>query len=438
MTPRTIRSVVLLLALAAFVACACMLPLIWDGGYQLSVSLIQQKAYYYLTRFHSGLLWQPMVALSKVTDNRMALVFAYGLPFLLAPALSVAVSWWFVKKDAPRLAVWAVCGAAVSLPGQAFVINDSVLQHALAWPVFLGALVRLSVAQRCVWLLLAGFQFSHQIGVIVLFCVAFAAWRNGTRGTFVASVVLLLLAVAKVVWISVPAWAGVYFDSYAAQEASLSSALFAFATGVFGLPLIGLVLLWLAAAKFSQTDADETRYWKWALGGLAAWIVWSLIPPFWASAINYRRWIIPLAVPFFWLALADARRTNTVTSRWRDRLGLAIAVTFFIVITAQSVAWRAQLGGLLSELRLSTKAVVSAKELPSLKGSQLDHWGITTTVMFMQGKAPAQYLAYDDESLAAISREPHQIPLWKPHLVSPEPGAEGWFDHRPLVKRMGE
>src|SRR6476660_7978045 len=76
---------VALLAFTGIFACVCDAPMIWDGAYQFAFSLIKQRPYFYLTRFHSYVLWLPMVWLSRFTDNLTVLKFAYGLPFTLAP-----------------------------------------------------------------------------------------------------------------------------------------------------------------------------------------------------------------------------------------------------------------------------------------------------------------------------------------------------------------
>src|SRR5205823_544825 len=124
---------------------------------------------HYFSRFHSWLLWQPFVALSRHSENLTALIFVFGLPFIGAPAASLALSWWIVRRQAPQLAVWVVFGvAAVSLPGQMFVTNDSIWQQTMFWPVFVGLLVPLTPLQRMVLAGLAVFQLSHQVGILLL------------------------------------------------------------------------------------------------------------------------------------------------------------------------------------------------------------------------------------------------------------------------------
>src|SRR5579859_7558862 len=50
---RWVYAAVGVLAIAGIFTCACDTPMIWDGAYQFSFSLIRQQPYFYLTRFHS-------------------------------------------------------------------------------------------------------------------------------------------------------------------------------------------------------------------------------------------------------------------------------------------------------------------------------------------------------------------------------------------------
>ena len=66
----------LILAVTGVFTAWCDTPMIWDGAYQFAFSLIRQKPYFYLTRFHSYILWSPMVWLSHVTTNLTILKLA--------------------------------------------------------------------------------------------------------------------------------------------------------------------------------------------------------------------------------------------------------------------------------------------------------------------------------------------------------------------------
>ena len=244
---RWVYGAVLVLALAGIFTCACDTPMIWDGAYQFCFSLIQQKPYFYLTRFHSFILWGPMVALSHVTQNLTVLKMAYGLPFTLAPAFSVLVSWWVVRKRAPWLIVWAIFGAAAGpLPGQIFIINDSIFQQHMFWPVFLGLLVHLEWPQIIVLALLAAFQFSHQIGLLLLVggagAVALLAMRDRQNRVelLIKAGLFAVLAIAAL-WKILQ-----YPDSYAQREFTWERAHEAWRWGVEGYPLRGLEFMWAA------------------------------------------------------------------------------------------------------------------------------------------------------------------------------------------------
>jgi hypothetical protein len=453
MTRRETFLITFLLAAAAVLACWSTLPLIWDGGYQMSYSLISQKPYYYLTRFHSYFLWTPLVWLSQWTDNVTALIMAYGLPFLLAPAVSVAIGAWVVRPFAPGLAVWALFGIAVSLPGQVFVINDSIWQHTLFWPILLGTFVPLNWPRRLVLLGLALFQFAHHIGAPLLGVAAGAAWlvarrfperrREAWPKTIVLAV-LALLAVVKIVLISIPTFlGGRYYDSYAAQQATFYDAWIALVTGVVGLPAVGLGCLAYVAWKLCRTGEPLSRrtWWIFAVG-LGAWVVWACLPWHWAGGINYRRWVGPIAAPFCLFATLDALRGASAASPDRSRIARHIGLVFTFVLCAQAVTWAWMIQQFRKEADAVPSVIVRKEQVAAMKWWQLDHWGITTTYMILQGRTPEKYFAYTDRGLPFLTATPPAISLWeplppgKPDVISPMPGPAGFFDHRPFLQKL--
>jgi hypothetical protein len=177
------------------------------------------------------------------------------LPFLLAPMLAVLLSWWMVHKHAPHLIIWVIFGvAAGSLPGQIFVINDSIFQQHLFWPIFMSLFVPLTWPKRIVLFICAAFQFVHPLGVM-LFCGATVGAllmaivdvenrrRLLVRAGFMAA--LLLLTTSKIYITSrIPS----LYDDYAADEAKFSTAIDRWNVGVKGWPLHGLWFMWSAAA----------------------------------------------------------------------------------------------------------------------------------------------------------------------------------------------
>lgn len=435
MNARSTRVAVALLAAGAVVACGLGLPLIWDGGYQLAATLIEQRPFFHLTRFHSWLLWWPTVWLSRITENPLALLCAYGLPFLLAPAVSVVASWWFVRKSAPWLAVWALFGVAVSLPGQVFVINDSIWQQTLVWPIILGALAPLTLRQRLLWLTLAAMQFSHQIGAVLLGFAVLAAWTGGQRWARWAAGALWLLAVAKTAVVSTPALAGHLYDDYAAREATWERAWLCWQTGVQGFPLTAQLMLCGAAAflVWGKTSAAS----RWLAGGASAILVlWAADPHQWSSALNYRRFAVPLAAPILIATLCDFRR-GVCNRESRDQVAMILAAAFAGVVGIQAWIFNRELHALRARAdSLSEVRVLTREHLPEIARTALDHWGSTATFMFLQGKTPRQFLAFDEPGRAAVFAQPAAFQLIPTIEYPAVPGAAGWFDHRPLLRAL--
>ncbi len=308
MSRRYIYAVLGILTATAAYMCWCRAPLIWDGAPQLRESLYAGVPYHYLTRFHTLIIWWPAVWASHFTHNLTVISALYGLPFLLAPVVAVGVSWWLVKNEAPHLIIWPIFGvAAGTLPGQIFVINDSIFQLNLFWPVLMALFVTLSPAKRIMLVMIGVFQFVHQIGVILFFGAAIVAAivavvdvqnRRRFAGRSVMMLSLFCLAMSKVILTNtrpphrdlpgvvfaflgaalfvaaiamsfgrrsillstLPAiglvlalqwtlrvhkpWVDSLLDTYAEQEAGLLQALANWVSGVMGWPIRGLCLMY--------------------------------------------------------------------------------------------------------------------------------------------------------------------------------------------------
>jgi hypothetical protein len=457
-----------ILALAGIFTCWCDTPMIWDGAYQFCFSLIEQKPYFYLTRFHSYFLWTPMVWLSHVTTNLTVLKMAYGLPFTLAPAASIVFSWWIVRKRAPHLILWAIFGvAAAPLPGQIFIINDSIFQQHMFWPVFLGMLVVLEWPQIILVALLAVFQLSHQIGSVLLVGAAGAAalMALGDRQSRFRFLIksglaldLALLAVWKILH---------YPDSYAQREFTWEAAHNAWLYGVEGYPLRGLAFMWAAGVCmliYVILGGPRRQRLRRAVGiGAAAcivtsaiiWSIWAAARSGseWSDALNYRRWVVPLTMPFYFLAFIDAwlgvrkgwrlERTATTDGAFPTPLwiGGLVAAVFAVVLSIQSVVWLKLTRHLMTDLRQQSAAVVPWSAVSWAGGTPLDHWGTASFVYVLEGQKPRHILLDHNwmnaaQQLAILHAQPPRVPLSPFTPISPDPGPAGWFDFRPMLKSM--
>jgi len=458
---RWVYAAVGVLAVAGVFTCACDTPMIWDGAYQFSFSLIQQQPYFYLTRFHSFVLWGPMVALSHVTQNLTILKFAYGLPFTLAPAFSVLVSWWVVRKRAPWLIVWAIFGAAAGpLPGQIFIINDSIFQQHMFWPVFLGLLVHLEWPQVIVLALLAVFQFSHQIGLILLGGGAGAAALLATRDRQNRSELLIKTALF---WMlaAFALWKILHFpDSYAQREFTWERAHEAWRWGVEGYALRGLEFMWAAGLCVLLYGALHGTRWVshrrvlrfgavfGVFAALVTWTIWAHKSTLWSTAVNYRRWVVPLTVPFYLMAFVDqwirvrSPLRGDAWARVRLPVGLAVTGVFAIVLSVQSVVWVLLTRHLMREVEAYPRAVVPWDDVAHwAHDTPLYHWGTASYVFVLEGRQPRRIVLDPDpggveKQLEMIYGNPAMIPLSWFTPVAPEPGPAGWFDFRPMLNEI--
>ena len=459
-----------LLLASAIIACACGLPLIWDGAYQLAVSLVEQKPYFYQTRFHSWLLWWPCVALSRATGNLTALTFAFGLPFIAAPAVSLWLSWRVVRRHRPELITWAAFGVAIAgLPGQAFLINDSIWQQTMFWPVFLGALVPVSRRGLFVLGALALFQLSHQVGILLLLAATLASLATDAPTAkalhaqlekFALLSVLFLLAVAKAIWVASPALSGALHDSYASQRMSWSELSTTFRDGVLGPPLYGMLAMWLAAfAPFARSRLVQRLGLVAIVAAGILWAWWAAEPARWAGAINFRRWVVPFALPFMLAAFFAARRatenavalTGGITisrpemqvafrftsAKPKAEHGIVaplIAAVFCLVITLQSLGWKRLVARLDGAIASDARRVIPHDSVPWVARTPMDHWGMTALVALHGGTQPQKYFAFNADATAALRTG--KIWLGGGHTITAAPGPAGFFDHRPLLERL--
>ena len=280
----------LLLGVAGLWACWCDTAMLWDGAYQFCDTLMAGRPFSFLSRFHSWVVWQPLALIAPHTDNYRLLRMLYGLPFCMAPLAGVALSWWLLRGTAPHLMVWVLFGTALApLPGQIFMINDSIFQLHLFWPVLLGALLPLRRVQVWVVGTVSVFQLSHPMGIgLCLFAaVAAVAVRHYRKGSFANEWGTnqsackgmrsgrwvwagWLVALALGGWVKLIVWP----DNYAASEATVAQVMDTFAGGVRGLPLLGLAGVWAAGLlllpKAAHVRVDRARLARPDGGGLAA------------------------------------------------------------------------------------------------------------------------------------------------------------------------
>ena len=450
MSNRAILIAALLIALAGLWACWCDVALLWDGAYQFCASINAGHAFAYLSRFHSWVVWQPFIWLSHVTQNVRLLKMAYGAPYCFAPLVSVVLSWWIVRRPAPHLMVWAIFGAAgAALPGQIFMINDSIFQMHLFWPVFLAIFLPLSRTQTVAMLLLSLFQLSHPIGVgLCLLCsvsaLAFARWGTPERRSALLHwaawfAILCLGGIAKLI---------LWPDAYAAREASAQQVWMTFRWGVLWWPLFGLIALWLAASVLvwarSRPESRIAGRAPLIVLGLilfagGCWIYWATDVVLWQTALNYRRWLVPMSMPLLLAAGWELWRLEHEQPQplplriGRDRAGMAIAAIFLVVLGIQSQTW-SQLYHRLGRQVASTPGLwLQQSDLTWIKETPMDHWGLCSQVILSQGQRPRVLLLEPGDDRLARENPP-QLALSSFTYFTPSDFPRSWFDWSAIVR----
>ncbi len=440
---------------------------IWDGSHQLIATLVDQRPFLYEGRFHSYLIWLPVVWTDRLTDDLTVLTAVFGLPVTLAPVVGLLASFWVVRRRAPHLVLWALFGTlAAPLPGQIFLTNDSIFQQHLFWPVLLGMLApgRPTRPQVAVLAVFSLFQLSHPIGIPLMLGAAAAALllsfvdgpdRRRLRIAAGLAALLGVLAVAKLLRLG---------DSYAATEATWEMARVRFRQGVAGWPIRGLFLMALAGVLLlvhaHARDRDRGRG-RWALalglacvaGAGACWIYWAAAPERWRAAIDYRRWLVPLTAPFFVLAFADAAlraRSRTLHDRGAPDVapsagpaaaaaatGIALAAVFATVLVLQTNQWARLCDRLMAEVRAYPGCAVPFTHLAWVEETPLGHWSLNSYVILAQGKQP-QKLVLDEDGVERALADPPRITFCWFVMAPATPGRGGWFDFGPFLTALRE
>jgi hypothetical protein len=316
-------------------------------------------------------------------------------------------------------------------------------------------LVPLRLPQIVFISLLAIFQFSHQIGLVLLSGGAAAALllaiddeQNRTEMLIKASILIPLAAIAI--------WKIFHFpDSYAQREFTADRIHESWKYGVEGYPLRGVLFMCGAGAAVLVHRLIRGSRWErhrpvliaaaclCALGATVNWTIWALDSHKWSTAANYRRWVVPLTLPFYILALLDrwfersssAERSNTKIA---SVIGSWVAFTFCLILSIQSVVWISLTRRLVRDVESYPATIVPWSRISWTRDTPLYHWGTTSYVFVLEGQSPRKLVLDPDEAdvrqqLQMLKQVPPRIPLSWFTPISPVPGPAGWFDFRPML-----
>ncbi|HEX8915751.1 MAG TPA: hypothetical protein VF796_25580 [Humisphaera sp.] len=447
-----------LLAAAGLYACWAMLPLAWDGSWQFVDTLIRGRPYTYFARVHTWPMWWPTVWLAHLTSNTRVLLVAFGGPFILAPAAALLWCWFLARREAPGALRWAAVGIAVgALPGQVFLISDTILMNHLIWPVLVGAVVPLTWRRGLPLLIPATVQFIHLNGLFYLAGAAIAAVVVGVLKPGALRHQLVKAALLLAVFGLAAAKMRAFPDAQVGVEASPMELLKRWHNGVEGRPLWGMIGFWVAAgcgAVATWRVANPAgRRWLWRAAALSAavgcgiWLSWAAFPVHWRLAIDYRRYVLPLTLPFYamatFAAAVPARRPTgdgpdapPAPSRARSALPAIACAAFALVLGVQSTLWLGMVRRLQADVAARPAAVATIDDVPWVRGTALEHWTLTSVHIAAGGPVQHKLLAWDPAWAEGLHQTPANVPVVDPawFAYEPAPGPLGFYDFRPLVE----
>jgi hypothetical protein len=246
-------------------------------------------------------------------------------------------------------------------------------------------------------------------------------------------------------------------DSYAQREFTWEAALNAWRWGVEGYPLHGLELMWAAGGCIVLIRLLRGTQWDeyhrplailsllCAIAGAVIWIIWAADAHKWTTAANYRRWVVPLSVPFYLFAFLDTFfRTGPsadVVHPPAVRVGFVVSATFAIVLSIQSIVWMRLTRRLMRDVETYPAAIVPWRTISWTADTALYHWGTASYVFTLEGRTPRHLVLDPDEpdsrkQLVILGQQPSAIPLSSFTAVKPTPGPAGWFDFRPMLRTI--
>ena len=157
--------------------------LLWDGSYYMYRIVDTHIPFERFPGSLTLILALPVLLATDLTNQIPVLQAVFGLTYALIPILSLALSWWIVRREAPALFIWPALGIGIgTLMLQLHFVAEPILAIQLFWPLAMAILTRLRRLVYLVVIVLSlAILFAHPLSVLLFGLAAIMALAVGWR-----------------------------------------------------------------------------------------------------------------------------------------------------------------------------------------------------------------------------------------------------------------
>jgi hypothetical protein len=425
---------------------------IWDCSNLLYFSLDTGRPFIAFDRYTDSIFGWSVIIAHRFTDDVRLLEACFAITHLSVTLLAWILSAYLLRwsSDTPRL-VAALMILAIPLPGQAYVCTDINHVSVMA-PVLVvlaaGPMNRKRLALFAVISTLSFLDHPGSLFVFALVTIVIAAkWRFECRfGSLLDRLALSLTALL----LGASLWRFAFgLTEYEKAEMQLATTVLHFRLGLFGLPGILVVLVYVAAAAIlvGRVDAAACRSaaWGWvAIGALlvgAACIVsWAADPSRWIHGDTYRKFTLLLNIPIGALlagALFLERRHVRASSggQTRELASAAFGIILFMhagCLFIQSTNYAQLRARLKDELLHARSGLVFLTDRHWAFMTPLRIWALPINSILLQGRTPTAMASFTRPEDTVFDPRNRIIRFGKIPEVSI--AGAGWFQFERLLQ----
>lgn len=414
------------------------LVLAWDGAWTVVRTAETGMPTFLHGRVSGWLVQAPVLLVRPVTDDPAILTAVAGLSFASVPLLALAAAWRITRPDRDDLLALAFLGIGLAgLAGLGVLISEAMMAVALAWPLLLAAaLGRLARHRLLVALLLLVIAGLHPFAVPIVGLAGVAVVLRAAEHPDERPVARRTVVVLGAIWALLVVRYLAFGSGYEGEALDLERLGAHWRGAVAGRPLVAILIAWaLGVLVVTRPWRDRTGTVLAAAGTAAAigvMVVWAADPERWQRALMFRTWAPAAIAPLLGLAVVAAlagRRRGAPRATDRPTGSLVVAgvgLVMFVVLVAQTLAWRSAVDALRADLGNRPGGCVEATDL-AISGTPLDHWGITSLGLAVDGQAPRHLVAYG-ASCATVDAE-RGLPLkFIDGIAVDRAPVHGWLD----------